>query len=293
MLMPSVKYLRGVECSCGFLALKGHGVGMCKRGAIVMARRGASFEQILRHYYRGVVVIHAASQETAAPEPEPPARVATPPLAAAEPLAAAPAVTPPRAAVPAEHPRRPQLAKNGQEQHAARPRKSKESPAPTKASTPSTHAQPAKRKPREEIKPANGRTEELTVPVEARHKPPVKRSRPPELKTPKLRGVLVGEVVSESGSLNTAKPAKPARRVQIDHLPGNRMIAGTLPEAGIEIVIEDSHGNKTAVMSGSAEHYGGGGFELMVEEDGRYLVTIDDQVVEVQVDGETVFIYAA
>jgi hypothetical protein len=32
---------------------------------------------------------------------------------------------------------------------------------------------------------------------------------------------------------------------------------------------------------------------VIVEEDGRYLVTLDDQVVEVQVNGETVFIHAA
>ena len=34
----------------------GHGVGMCQFGALELARRGASAEGILRHYYRGVVL---------------------------------------------------------------------------------------------------------------------------------------------------------------------------------------------------------------------------------------------
>jgi stage II sporulation protein D len=32
----------------------GHGVGMCQSGALEMARRGRSPEEILRHYYRGI-----------------------------------------------------------------------------------------------------------------------------------------------------------------------------------------------------------------------------------------------
>ncbi|HDL17447.1 MAG TPA: SpoIID/LytB domain-containing protein [Bacteroidetes bacterium] len=32
----------------------GHGVGMCQWGAIGMARRGFSYQQILKHYYRGI-----------------------------------------------------------------------------------------------------------------------------------------------------------------------------------------------------------------------------------------------
>jgi hypothetical protein len=70
------------------------------------------------------------------------------------------------------------------------------------------------------------------------------------------------------------------------------MIACCLPETGISILIEDPHGNTIVTQSGSAEHYGEGGFETMVDEDGRYLVTLDDQVVEVQISGETVFIHA-
>ena len=34
----------------------GHGVGLCQVGASGMARAGASFEEILKHYYTGVAV---------------------------------------------------------------------------------------------------------------------------------------------------------------------------------------------------------------------------------------------
>ncbi|MBI5301572.1 MAG: SpoIID/LytB domain-containing protein, partial [Chloroflexi bacterium] len=64
MLMPALPYLRGVDCACGFLAMRGHGVGMCKRGAIVMARRGAAFDRILQHYYQGVTIVQTARAES-------------------------------------------------------------------------------------------------------------------------------------------------------------------------------------------------------------------------------------
>ncbi|MGE5262966.1 MAG: SpoIID/LytB domain-containing protein, partial [Acidobacteriota bacterium] len=78
VLMPAVPYLQGVECQCGFVALKGHGVGLCQRGAIVMARRGRTFEQILSHYYHGVVVIHTAIESGQKPAPRPIPRAQVP-----------------------------------------------------------------------------------------------------------------------------------------------------------------------------------------------------------------------
>jgi stage II sporulation protein D len=41
----------------------GHGVGMCQQGAIGMARRGHSFEDILRHYYPGVEIARGYEAE--------------------------------------------------------------------------------------------------------------------------------------------------------------------------------------------------------------------------------------
>ncbi len=280
MLMPSVKYLRGVDCSCGFLSLKGHGVGMCKRGAIVMARRGASFEQILRHYYRGVVVIHTAHENHVAPEPEPepPATVIELPAPAAIEHSAPPV----EAAAPAAEPTAPKPR--------VRVRKAR---APVSAEK-IERKRPVTRKPSRRVgspvpvavKPVEEKPEEIAVVVEAAR-------AAVESQTEKLRGVIVGEVVprTESVAVEPPRPTKPPRRVHIDHLPGSRMIAGCLPDAGISISIEDPHGNKTITLSGSAAHYGDGGFEAMVEEDGRYLITVDDQVVEVNVNGETVFIH--
>jgi len=37
----------------------GHGVGLCQVGAYGMAQAGASFEEILKHYYSGVSLQHA------------------------------------------------------------------------------------------------------------------------------------------------------------------------------------------------------------------------------------------
>lgn len=269
MLMPSIQYLRGVDCSCGFLALKGHGVGMCKRGAIVMARRGASFEQILQHYFRGVVVIHTAREEQAAVEPEQPAveapaseprpRVRKAPAKRVEPVKATPAKT-----VTRRRPRAP----------------APSAPTPRRVEMPSAPVT---------AKPVEKKREEVAIIVEPKRTIPTQPSAAAEPKTEKLRDVIVGEVVSKSES---PREVKPPRRVHIDYLPGSRMIAGCLPNAGVAILIEDPHGNRMVVRSGNAAHYGEGGFEAVVDEDGRYLVTLEDQVVEVRVAGETVFIHA-
>ena len=43
----------------GFMLIgagNGHGVGMCQWGAIGMARQGFDYNQILRHYYRGITI---------------------------------------------------------------------------------------------------------------------------------------------------------------------------------------------------------------------------------------------
>ncbi len=79
-------------------------------------------------------------------------------------------------------------------------------------------------------------------------------------------------------------------KMHIDHLPGGRMIAGCLESAGVVTTIEDQRKNKTLVVSGSAPHYGEGGFETIVGEDGRYVVAINGERVEVNVTGDTVFI---
>jgi hypothetical protein len=282
MLMPEVKYLRGVDCSCGFLTLKGHGVGMCKRGAIVMARRGASFEQILRHYYRGVVVIHTARENHVA-EREEPALEAEPPVPAPKPRVRVRVrkPTPPAAPAPAdvelERPAR------------HRPARPSIRRAPAREETPPEAPEPKQE--RVAVKPAEEKADDAAIVVKPVQRPSAPRPAVSPQKE-KLRDVIVGEVVSKSEAAAPTQPTKPPRRVHIDHLPGARIIAGCLAEVGVAILIEDPQGNKIVTQSGSAPYYGEGGFETSVDGDGRYLVTLDDQIVEVQVDGETVFIHA-
>ena len=71
------------------------------------------------------------------------------------------------------------------------------------------------------------------------------------------------------------------------------MIAGCLARAGIVVSIENGNGHKTLVFSGSAPHYGEGGFETIIDEDGVYHVSIEGEILQVQVKSETVFIHAA
>lgn len=52
--VQALPYCRAVDCPCGYTEMYGHGVGMCQRGAIKMAEQGASYKDILFHYYTGI-----------------------------------------------------------------------------------------------------------------------------------------------------------------------------------------------------------------------------------------------
>lgn len=54
--LVDLPYLRPVDCPCGYTSMYGHGVGMCQRGAIKMAEEGATYKEILWHYYSGVEI---------------------------------------------------------------------------------------------------------------------------------------------------------------------------------------------------------------------------------------------
>jgi|GEM_PF-729919 len=512
MLMPALPYLRGVDCPCGFLAMKGHGVGMCKRGAIVMARRGAAFEQIMQHYYRGIVVIHAARQDkiiaearenqpVSAPtapavetkprprvrkkkESDAPSKVERPkgttmPVEnkpeklerAAPPVESKPEKLerPKRAPVPAsppeprrtrssksapeigvasdllkrvdlpveppapevELPRAPietqvaaltreieslraqiesQVAAPAREIESSRveietpvaaPAREIESPrveietpvaapareiessrveietpvaaptreiessrveietpvvAPTREiesprveiETPVAAPTREVESPRVEIEtPVAAPTREIESPRVALDLPVAPRAVEEEPATPRValdfpvaprvveeepatprvaldlpvaprvieeepatpRVALDFPIIAPAARFKPDAPAEPApratppplsqetssviaRRVHVDSLPGERMIAGSLPRGGIKVLIQDPHGNQSFVISGTAPDYGLGGFEQVVEEDGVYLVTIGGRVIEVLVQGETAFIHA-
>ncbi len=492
VLMPPVPYLQGVDCACGFVAMKGHGVGLCQRGAIVMARRGASFEQILSHYYRGVVVIRtdpgheeqpvsspALRLQPRAPEPKTPERkkkasasaphkprpVVKPkpvaPRAARPPKAHAPhertAAPPPQVTVPQQVPAAPsepvapeppalapiQISVPAPEPELQAPAPVESMPADVELAPalvePTASAQPVEPAP----VPAEPLALEIAAPVEPA--PPVEEAPAPPEPTPVLAEITAPTPTAEAAApaLPVAEPAVeiteptpesepqapatweayvpvasppapeeqpapiagqepapvepapayveppaeplepsvapdlttleqwltpgesqppvqvpiepaaepeeppavpeyvarlyaaeslpadeiisaappppapepelpvipcvseselpalheevafPSQRAHVDHLPGPRMIAGCLETAGVVVSIEDEHGTKTLVFSGSAPHYGEGGFETVVDEDGCYTVSIDGEAVRVEVCGNTVFIHAS
>lgn len=68
-ILPEVPpYLKSVTCPCGFATLKGHGIGMCQRGALVLARYGDPFDVILKHYFNGITLEKAIGLPVPSPE---------------------------------------------------------------------------------------------------------------------------------------------------------------------------------------------------------------------------------
>lgn len=61
----TLAYCRSVTCTVSGGTQQGHGVGMCRQGAQRMAEQGASFEDILRHYFTGIEVTELAVREGA------------------------------------------------------------------------------------------------------------------------------------------------------------------------------------------------------------------------------------
>lgn len=353
MHIPALGYLRGVDCPCGFLTLKGHGVGMCKRGAIVMARRGATFDQILRHYYRGITVTRTTSEMPTMAEPAPsvsaPTQVApkAPRTRQVKASAVAPVESPkpkrrvtrrasqhaieePPAsppvieitAVPASValkriPLAPTARAAGVESAGqTEPAPVTEKPATPAEPTPVTAEKPVETTPAAIQKPVPPSPAEPaapkmeTTPVDTAHLPRLTLDLPTPRPAPTEPIASAGEPAPTIAwrlakpEPIEATPAAPApasveetpsmiaRRVHVDHLPGERMICGSLPRPNVVVMIEDPHGETTVLYSGTAPHYGDGGFEMIVAEDGKYIVTIGGRAIEVEVQNDTVFIQA-
>ncbi len=301
MHLPALPYLRGVDCSCGFLSLKGHGIGMCKRGAIVMARRNASFEQILRHYYRGVVIARM-EMETATTERAPAATPAPTETTEGKVRArlhkTAPSdVTPkPRRRVtrravprPIESTRLPTTLEAPLRHASGAVKRAPEPPAPRREETsaPNLIVPGAPATPKEEPRPTP--RVELDVPLPPT--PPATTAPTPSWQLPKPEPIEAPQPAPTPPPADET-PSMIGRRMHVDHLPGARMICGALPRADIVILIENPHGENTVVYSGTAPQYGVGGFEFPVTENGKYIVTIGGQSLAVQVQDDTVFIQA-
>ena len=57
----ALPYCRSVPCIKAYESMHGHGVGMCQEGAMAMAEQGASYVDILTHYYTGIQIVGADS----------------------------------------------------------------------------------------------------------------------------------------------------------------------------------------------------------------------------------------
>lgn len=53
----TLRYCRSVPCIRPYPSLRGHGVGMCQEGAKAMAEQGATYVDILTHYYTDIQVV--------------------------------------------------------------------------------------------------------------------------------------------------------------------------------------------------------------------------------------------
>ncbi len=315
LAMPAFPYLTSVDCKCGFTEMKGHGIGMCQRGAIVMARQGSSFKDILTHYYQGVEIVQTRTDAPPVPSATRPSRVKKAEKTAPKTEANKPKV---RAVTPDQTSESVKAQAGAPVVNLAKDGLSALIEALNQAAASlGTHIPHEAATPRAPAKPAT-RPKATPPPVPA----PIPSAEPKatpisETSTPSLESILAAmsapapepspaKDVSSDGDKAEASPPTPVSEpdkstpvlpqldetIHVDMLPGPRVIAGCLQHAGLPVEIEDMRGHKTTVYSGSAPHYGEGGFEAAVEGDGFYTVSINGKIIEVNVRGETAFLRA-
>lgn len=75
----------------------------------------------------------------------------------------------------------------------------------------------------------------------------------------------------------------------LERKSGLPLMVGRLPEKGIQVIVEDSYGNRATVVSGSKSEYGPGGFEVPAWiPNGNYTLRFLDQSFPVEVRGDLV-----
>jgi hypothetical protein len=85
------------------------------------------------------------------------------------------------------------------------------------------------------------------------------------------------------------RPRGTGWQMDVEYRPGPRIIAGSLPRAGIEVTVADPWGNASRVVSGSKAEYGPGGFEVVAPHAVTHTVSFLDQRFEVPVrDGSAI-----
>jgi hypothetical protein len=90
-------------------------------------------------------------------------------------------------------------------------------------------------------------------------------------------------------------PTPPASgwQMAVEVRPGSRIIAGSLPQAGIQLTITDPWGNASTVASGSKTGYGPGGFEVLAPHEVVYTLSFLGQTFQVQAhDGATLVTFS-
>lgn len=85
------------------------------------------------------------------------------------------------------------------------------------------------------------------------------------------------------------KPPEPVLRekivwkMKVLYRQGPRILAGSLPQAGIRVKITDPWGNASTVISGSKSEHGPGGFEILAPHAGLYQVSFQNKAFQVEV----------
>jgi hypothetical protein len=69
--------------------------------------------------------------------------------------------------------------------------------------------------------------------------------------------------------------------MEVEHRHGARIIAGSYPQAGVELTVTDPWGNRTTTVTGSKLEYGPGGFEVLAPNVTTYTLASPEKSFEV------------
>lgn len=214
VLVQAPLYLKSVACPCGSSTLKGHGVGMCQRGALVMARFGDGFDAILKHYFAGISLESAGLLSALVPEPKTSSPLAKPsPASAPSPRTsgAKPKSAPKSRSL--EKTSRPALSKSSPEMPA--PARQSKSVSPSAKSSTGVPPQPAHSAP---AAPAPAPVKR-TLPIPETHEAGPSLAAP-AVPPPDVTASKPPDVAAGVGSSDRLADAKPKDEVQIVRPPG-------------------------------------------------------------------------
>ena len=309
ILIEPALYCKSVSCPCGFATLRGHGIGMCQRGASQMARNGDTYEKILKHYYtdvalvEGVGVAHRPGSASHSQHPtpnvpvpvvqrptsnvQPPTSNVQPPTsnihppAPPQPIINAPLPTPPSAKTEEPKPTAPR------ETNIVTP--AREVAIPPDVLKKFARSRPAPKTPPPPVTPP---ANEFAAPPTDLPEPfeftPV--APPDSMPEEMLEGLPEMGMPEDVASIPAAEANA---NLIVDYLPGARMLAGDLREKGVVVTVYDEQANVYATVSGEAPQYGEGGFEIALPHEGEYRVELRGDALTLRVGDETVFVTLA